>query len=45
MICDPGSEFPTGGRDKQKGENNKWDGAKKSARTVRGGVVLNPRVN
>ena len=29
LLCDPGSEVRLGGREKKKGEDNKWDGKKK----------------
>ena len=29
VVCDPGSELRLGGREKKKGEDNKWNGEKK----------------
>ena len=29
LLCDPGSELRLGGREKKKGEDNKWDGKKR----------------
>ena len=35
MLCEPGSELRVGGKEKRKGEDNKWDerGKKKVRRT------------
>ena len=34
LLCDPASELRLGGREKKKGEENKWDGKKKKRKEV-----------
>ena len=35
LLCDPGSELRIGGREKKKGEDNKWDGKKRGGASAR----------
>ena len=40
LLCDPGSELRLGGREKKKGEDNKWDGKKKKKVSTRGRSIM-----
>ena len=43
LLCDPGSELQLGGREKKKGEDNKWDVENKNPRLVTKKKKLNKK--